>query len=86
MTRRKQTVAVQPVGNRLTAVADYEAESYARVLANNPAARARHLLYVWSGSRNLAWRMERYLVFTGDAERDAQRALNVYWSEHDQRR
>ncbi len=84
MSQRKSAASKSTTftGNHLTAVADYEAESYQRVLANVPAVRARHLLFVWSGSRALAWRMERYLVMTGNAEADAQRALNRYWAEH----
>lgn len=84
MSKRKSPAAKSTpyLGNHLTAVSDYEAESYARVLANVPAARARHLLYKWSGERNLAWRIEAYLVMTGDAEGDAQRAINRYWHEH----
>ncbi len=84
MSQRK-SVASKPTpytGNHLTAVADYERDSYARVLANVSAIRARHLLFVWSGSRALAWRMEAYLVLTGNAEADAQRAINRYWAEH----
>lgn len=84
MSQRKPAASKSTpfTGSALTAIADYERESYARVLANNPAARARHLLFAWSGSRALAWRMEDYLVFTGNAEADAQRALNRYWAEH----
>jgi len=79
MSKRKQPA--QPVTvTPFQTLREYHEAEYARVLADNPKARARHLLFVWSGERNLAWRMEDYLTFTGNAEADAQRALNEYWA------
>lgn len=63
--------------------ADREAE-YLRVVSRNTPARARHLIRRWlsglPGGTNQAYRAMAWLQWTGDADGDAQRAVDEYFA------